>query len=236
MIAVPSGSVVSDSADLTLDFDAFHRHGLDNPAAHFERCGYVPLKGLAPEPAIAALRAEIDSMLMPLAKRKDFQMECMGNTPRHMTTISGLAIAERAQAIVNLYHDAQLMQAISSLLGKPLRAADDPVERHVLNMLHEGGDTHGFHVDDYPIAMVLFIESPDCPSGCGRVEFCPVDDVHNAQSKSHNVGDAYLLRSDQLQHRVQPIHDGCRRTVLNFAYAVEGEEVHHTPSASLLYT
>ena len=174
--------------------------------------------------------------MLPLSNRKDFVMECMDNTPRHMTTVGGLVIAERSQVIVNMYHDSDLIAGISTVVGRHLAPAGDPVERHVLNMLHEAGDTHGFHIDDYPVALVMFIESPDCPDGCGQLEFCAVENVHEAQTRTHSVGDAYILRSDQLRHRVQPIHDGCRRTVLNFAYAVEGESVNHTPSASLLYS
>ncbi|MDH3299651.1 MAG: hypothetical protein OES24_04005 [Acidimicrobiia bacterium] len=220
---------------IDLDHGAFGRHGLSDVVTHFDRCGYVPLPGLLPEETVAVLREEIAAVL-PLSNRKDFVMECMDNTPRHMTTVSGLAIAERSPAIVDLYHDPQLIAGISSVVGRSLEAAGDPVERHVLNMLHEAGDTHGFHTDDYPVALVMFIESPDCPDGCGRLEFCPVENAHDAQTRSHAVGDAYVLRSDRLKHRVQPIHNGCRRTVLNFAYSVEGEPVEQTPSASLLYT
>lgn len=220
---------------INLDYGAFERHGLGDVVAHFDRCGYVPLPGLLPPSTVAVLREEIAAVL-PLSNRKDFVMECMDNTPRHMTTVSGLAIAERSPAIVDLYHDSRLIAGISRVVGRRLEAAGDPVERHVLNMLHEAGDTHGFHTDDYPVALVMFIESPDCPDGCGRLEFCSVENVHDAQTRSHAVGDAYVLRSDRLRHRVQPIHNGCRRTVLNFAYSVEGEPVEHTPSASLLYS
>ncbi len=226
---------MSGAPGLQLDYGAFRRHGFDDVVGHFDRCGYVPLPGLLPAATVATIRREID-VVMPLSNRKDFVMECMDSTPRHMTTVSGLAIAERSEAIVELYHDSTLIERISSVVGQSLDPAGDPVERHVLNMLHQAGDTHGFHTDDYPVALVLFIESPDCPEGCGRLEFCPVGAVHDAQTKSHAVGDAYVLRSDRLKHRVQPIHDGCRRTVLNFAYSVRGESVAHTPSASLLYT
>ncbi len=220
---------------IELNYDAFGRHGLSDVVNHFDRCGYVPLPGLLPEATVDVLRDEIASVL-PFSNRKDFVMECMDNTPRHMTTVSGVAIAERSPAIVDLYNDTRLIAGISSVVGRSLETAGDPVERHVLNMLHEAGDTHGFHTDDYPVALVLFIESPDCPDGCGRLEFCPAENAHDAQTRTHAVGDAYVLRSDRLKHRVQPIHSGCRRTVLNFAYSVEGETVQHSPSASLLYS
>ena len=233
---MPTPSTSPETEDrLVLDLDAFDRNGIQSTDVHFERCGYIPLPGLIPKEALGLLRTEIEQ-IMPWSSRRDFIMECMDRTPRRMTTIGGLALAERAPTVAGLYHDQPLRSAMSQTIGRELETADDPVERHVLNMLHEAGDTHGFHIDDYPVALVMFIESPVCPDGCGRLEFCPIEDVHQAQTKSHCAGDAYILRSDRLKHRVQPIHDGCRRTVLNFAYAVEGEAVKRTPSASLLYS
>ncbi len=228
---------------LELNYQVLYNSGLVDAPEHFDRCGYLPLDGLVPEATLKLLRAEIDD-LMPEARRKDFVMECMGGTPRHMTTLGGQIISEHAPGVSALYNDTRLRDALGSLVGRPMVPADDPVERHVLNILHRAGDTHGFHTDDYPVALVMFVESPRCPDGCGRLEFCPaagdrpIDGgaPHGSMTKSHRAGDAYLLRSDKLQHRVQPIHDGCLRTVLNFAYGFEGETVAPTPSASLLYS
>lgn len=228
---------------LELNYQVLYNSGLTDTSEHFDRCGYLPLDGLVPETTLRLLRSEIGG-LMPQANRKDFVMKCMGGTPRHMTTLGGQIITEHAPAIAALYNDTRLREGLGALIGRRLVPADDPVERHVLNILHRAGDTHGFHVDDYPVALVMFVESPTCPDGCGRLEFCPaVEDLstvgaspHQSMTKAHRAGDAYLLRSDKLQHRVQPIHDGCVRTVLNFAYGFEGEVVAHTPSASLLYS
>lgn len=201
---------------------------------HFDRCGYVGLPGLLTDLGLMSLRSEVER-LMPVSSRKDFLMECMDGTPRHMSTLGGLTISKSAPGISKMYEDQKLLAALNGVVGRNLVVADDPVERHVLNMLHRSGDTHGYHVDDYPIALVVFIESPDCEDGCGRLEFCPVGASTEAAVMAHGPGDAYLLRADRFNHRVQPIHDGCLRTVLNFAYGVEGHQVAATPSASLLY-
>lgn len=227
---------------LDLNYQTLVDGDVESAVQQFNRCGYLPLDGLVPESTLARLRSEIAN-LMPKARRKDFLMECMGSTPRHMTTLGGQIITDHAPGITALYHDEKLREGLSALVGRRLVAADDPVERHVLNILHQAGDTHGFHVDDYPVALVMFVESPTCPDGCGRLEFCPAvgeespdSAAHGSKTMAHRAGDAYLLRSDQLQHRVQPIHDGCLRTVLNFAFAFEGETVEHSPSASMLYS
>lgn len=248
-----STSSVSTSAEPTnrpnvggidIDLAVFATNECIEAAQRFDDCGYIPLPGLLTTAGLSQLRAEVDA-LFPLTQRRDFVMECMGGTPRNMTTLGGELITERAPGISAVYQSSELMGALGVLLKKKIVVADDPVERHVLNILHKAGDTHGYHVDDYPIALVMFVESPTCPEGCGRLEFCPATgdgsadanlESHPSFTRSHQAGDAYILRSDRLNHRVQPIHDGCLRTVLNFAYGFDGEQVARTPSASILYS
>lgn len=226
---------------IDIDLAVFATEGCIQAAERFDDCGYLPLPGLLTTSGLQRLRADVAG-LAPLTQRRDFVMECMGGTPRNMTTLGGEVITQRAPGVSNLYQSTELMGALGTLLGKQIVVADDPVERHVLNILHKAGDTHGYHVDDYPIALVMFIDSPTCPEGCGRLEFCPATDDgrgpegHPPYTRSHEAGDAYVLRSDRLNHRVQPIHDGCLRTVLNFAYGFAGEEIDRTPSASILYS
>lgn len=203
-------------------------------SALFEHAGYLALPGLLPEAALNALRAEV-ARLLDRAKRRDFQMECMGGTPRHMTTLGGIEIAETAPVISDLYFDATLSDTLGGLIGLELIPAADPVERHVLNVLHRSGDTHGLHTDDYPLALVLFLESPSCETGCGHLEFFGTCTAGHSSVKSHAPGDGYLLRADKFPHRVRPIHDGCVRTVLNFAYGATTIPINTTPSASILY-
>ena len=201
----------------------------------FGHAGYLPLPGLLSPSALQSLRSEADK-LWRRAKRRDFDMECMGGTPRHMTTLGGIEIVESAPVVGALYRDPALMAALGRLVGLELQVAADPVERHVLNVLHQSGDTHGLHTDDYPLALVMFIESPSCEEGCGHLEFFNACKAGESSLKSHAPGDAYLLRADLFPHRVQPIHDGCVRTVLNFAYGATSIPVNETPSASILYS
>lgn len=204
-------------------------------SALFAHSGYLPLPGLLGPAALADLRREVDRLLAD-ARRRDFAMECMGGTPRHMTTLGGIEISKLAPRITEVYRSAELTGRLGRLIGLDLDLADDPVERHVLNRLHRGGDTHGLHTDDYPLALVMFLESPTCAEGCGHLEFFSQCTADHSSVLSHAAGDGYLLRADRLPHRVRPIHDGCVRTVLNFAYGVVGEPVTKTRSASILYS
>ncbi|MGI9597747.1 MAG: HalD/BesD family halogenase [Acidimicrobiales bacterium] len=224
-----------NTPDLILGYDNLRQVDRAATAAQFAHAGYLALPGLLTPPALEGLRHEVER-LQARAKRRDFRMECMGGTPRHMTTLGGIEIAETAPAISALYRDPQLLSTLGSLVGLTLQLAADPVERHVLNVLHRSGDTHGLHTDDYPLALVLFLESPTCEAGCGHLEFFDACEAGHSSVKSHVAGDAYLLRADKFPHRVQPIHDGCVRTVLNFAYGAESIPIVETPSASILYS
>ena len=220
---------------LVLGYEALDAMDMASTAALFEHAGYLPLPGLVTPPVLAMLRVEL-AHLLERARRRDFEMECMGGSPRHMTTLGGIEITETAPVITELYHSPGLVDRLGRLVGLELEFADDPVERHVLNRLHRPGDTHGLHTDDYPLALVMFLESPTCEEGCGHLEFFDACKAGHSSVLTHAAGDAYLLRADKLPHRVQPIHEGCVRTVLNFAYGAATIPVKRSPSASILYS
>ncbi len=170
-------------------------------------------------------------------------MECMDGSPRHMTTVGGRIIAETSKRVPDLYADPRLLAFISGLVGATALPVPAPVERHVLNILHRRGDTHGAHTDDCPYALVIFLEAPDAPEDGGLLEYVPhascLRDLTTGQARTahHQAGDAYLLRSDTTAHRVTPLtRSGLRRTVLNLACTTPDATPHSTPSARHLYT
>ncbi|MER7338845.1 hypothetical protein ABT403_13455 [Streptomyces sp. NPDC000075] len=205
--------------------------------------GYLPLPGLLTADGLTLLRQEA-AALEALAGRRDFAMACMDDSPRHMTTLGGQIIAETSQTIPALYQDPHLVALLGQAAGEPVTGITDPVERHVLNILHQAGDTHGAHTDDQPYALVLFLEAPADPADGGLLHFLPhagslrdLDTAHGARTVHHRPGDAYLLRSDTTAHRVTPLmRPGLRRTVLNFAYTTPTARPHPTGSATELYT
>ncbi|MCX5174099.1 phytanoyl-CoA dioxygenase family protein [Streptomyces virginiae] len=206
----------------------------------FSADGYVALPGLISPAGLVELRREARSLEAD-AVRRDFRMPGMADSPRHMTTLGGHQIARASPVITRLYADRDLMRLLSSLLGEAVVAVHDPVERHVLNVLHHPGDTHGAHTDDYPLALVLFLEAPPHTDG-GLLEFHPgrgdlgALDAPGARRVHHRPADGYLLRSDVTAHRVTPLErPGLRRTVLNFAYTTPGRQGATTSTASLLY-
>lgn len=209
-------------------------------ADSFRANHYLPLPGLVRPDAVTRLAEEIER-LRALAIRREFAMECMDNSPRRMSTIGGETLAEESTLIPGMYEDPGLLRFISEIVGEGLQTVPDPIERHVINFLHEAGDTHGGHFDDHPVALIVFVESPPADAG-GLIEY-----VQNASSLSelegprarrshHQVGDGYLLKSDTTAHRVTPLAPGFRRTAMNFAYTTPARAGLASPSASILYS
>ncbi|MFD3328684.1 hypothetical protein [Streptomyces sp. NPDC058701] len=128
-------------------------------AARFAETGYLPLPCLLTPTGLAALREEC-GRLEAAARRRDFRMASMGESPRHMTTLGGHHIARESGLISALYRGPELLALLSALYGAGITTVAEPVERHVLNILHRPGDTHGAHTDDYPLALVLFLQAP----------------------------------------------------------------------------
>jgi hypothetical protein len=160
-----------------------------------------------------------------------------------MTTLGGHHIARESALVTTLYNDAGLLALLTALCGADVTTVPELVERHVLNILHRPGDTHGAHTDDYPLALVLFLEAPAQLGDGGLLEFVPgLQDLKALEEPGtcrlhHPPGDAYLLRSDLTAHRVTPLtRPGLRRTVLNFAYTTPDRPRPATDSAHRLYT
>ncbi|MFD4559722.1 hypothetical protein ACFWP5_36320 [Streptomyces sp. NPDC058469] len=207
----------------------------------FAADGYLPLPALVPPEVLPVLDSEV-RRLGKLAVRRDFAMECTDRSPRHMTTLGGHVIARESELIPQLYRDEHLLGLLGRIAGITAVPVGDPLERHVINSLHQQGDTHGAHTDDYPLALVLFTEAPADPAHGGLLEYVPhaieLDTLQTdtARRAHHRPGDGYLLRSDTTVHRVTPlVRAGLRRTVLNFAYTTLDRQRAVTPSASQLY-
>ena len=209
--------------------------------ARFASRGYLPLPRLIPPDLLMALRSDL-RRLEEIATRRDFAMECMEGSPRHLTTLGGQVIAGQSPLIPALYQDEELIGLLGRISGITPVTVNDLLERHVVNILHRQGDTDGAHTDDYPLALVLFIEAPDSPEDGGLLHYAAHAtglgdlDGNSGCLAHHRPGDGYLLRSDTTAHRVTPLRrPGIRRTVINLAYTSEDRQNATTPSASLLY-
>lgn len=222
----------------------------------FAREGYVRL----PRSFFASVFAELQSEAMRLrehAKTRDFIMPGY-ETLRRMSTLGGKDILRLSPMLVDFYHNPEIRTLLSNICGQEVFACHDENEWQVINWLEGPGETHGWHLDDPPLALVIFIETPSGSDG-GALEFingwrqlCAVfgsDPERNATiliercraaglitAKVHATGDAYLMRADQCLHRAAPlIATGARRSVINLAFELQPDVRRTGVTASLLY-
>ncbi len=230
---------------------------LDQFRQDFARWQYVALPGLLPPPFFTQVKAEV-ARLEHFARAKNFVMEVAYHTPRIMKTLGGQEIRRESPFLSDMYDEPRLRALLSYIAGHPVFTCNDINEWMVCNWLAGSGWTHGWHLDDPPLALVVFLEAPS-PEDGGALEFIPdwhtickqngLDPQGDVKSlvahcraaglvreKTHSVGDAYLLRADIFLHRVAPLlRDGARRTVLNMAFELAPDVSRNGITADLLY-
>jgi len=223
----------------------------------FARHHYVALPGLFSAPsAFAPLEAEV-GRLEQFATKKNFVMPGY-NTPRVMATVGGRVIKRESSLLTAMYEAGDLAALVSQIAGRQIYPCVDENEWMVINWLEGPGETHGWHLDDPPYALVIFVEAPAPNQGgeaefitdwhrlCGRLGQDPEGDVTAfvagcrelglVHSKTHMAGDAYLLRADRCLHRVAPLtSEGARRVVLNMAFEAKPDIYRRGITAAYLY-
>ncbi|MET0405465.1 MAG: hypothetical protein ABW123_23815, partial [Cystobacter sp.] len=227
----------------TLSFFDTKRYPMDAASAesyrrHYAEHHYVKFPGLLLGPGFPLLQQEV-FRLRECAFRRQFNMECMDNSPRHMSTLGGDGIQELSTLVPRLYEHPALLRFLTYVADVEVQTLPD-IDRYVINDLHQSGDTFGAHYDDYPISLVFIIEG--APAGAGgdveMVKNGALADIDGPRVTRLPLatGDVYMLKSDTTAHRVAPLTADVRRTAINLAYITEGFVVANpTESASLLY-
>ena len=221
----------------------------------FVRYGYVKLPAFLTSEALHIFKSEMEDMEQ-IAMRKQFEMPGY-NTPRSLSVLGGALIKSQSPLLYSLYHHYALRGCIESIVGRPIYTCNHREEFMVANFLHNSGDTHGWHLDDPAFALIIFAEAPT-EGGGGEVEFIanwtdlckrkgykPDENVSElvnwandnglVDRKSHQSGDAYLLRADLNLHRVMPLLRGNeRRSAVNLAFQATPTATYGS-TANLLY-
>lgn len=222
----------------------------------FARHGYVKLPGLISQSTFDALKTEVQN-LVKYSVNKNFTMPGY-ETPRVMTTIGGQQILRHSSMLRCFYEDTELRSILSGIVGSQLFDNCDDNEWCVSTWLNGTGQTHGFHLDDPPIALIIILETPPHENG-GYLEVVPdwqeisflngqaadenvtplVNELRQfglVHVKPHNTGDAYLLRADQNLHAVAPLRGKSdRRSILNLAFELEPNIVRRSETAAALF-
>ncbi len=222
----------------------------------FSRYGYVKLAGLIAPPTFNLLKKEVQR-LSAMATQRNFVMSGY-ETPRVMTTLGGREIGEVSGLLRDFYGNPELRSILSGIVGSYLFDNHDENEWMVSTWLNGEGQTHGHHLDDPPIALIVILETP-APELGGFLEV--VTDWHEiahiferepeenvlplvnklkalnlVQVKTHVTGDAYLLRADRCLHAVAPLRGAeTKRSILNIAFELEPNIVRHSLTAAALF-
>ena len=201
-------------------------------SAAFRRDGWVPLGRLLEAVWEERLRREAHDLVASAALRRDVTVGVTGNSPRRMEIVGQSMIAAHGGLLPRLYAAESILALVAAVAGRPVRRCPYEPERFILSVLAKPGDTHGWHWDDYPYALVFIVDGP-APGGGGLLEFVPrtvwnKDDPRVAAfvrrgpvGRAHlRSGDAYLLRSDTTLHRVSELGPGSgRRIAFAMAFA-----------------
>jgi natural product biosynthesis luciferase-like monooxygenase protein len=222
----------------------------------FAQQQYVPLRGLFTGEIFNRLKAEV-GRLERFAQARNFKMPGY-ETPRVMTTLGGQVISRESPVLTELYADEELRRLLGQIAGCTVYDCHDENEWMVATVLHAPGNTHGWHLDDPPLALVVLLDSP-APEQGGLVEFVrdwkdlcheigsdpenqvePTLELCRAAGlinvRHHAMGDAYLLRANQSLHRVTPLGDPqARRTILNLAFELSPNVLRRSVTAELLF-
>lgn len=195
---------------------------------------------------IERVAVEADRLVSLFSHRRDIKIPSTAHTPRRMDNVGNTIIRTQSPFLVDIYRDASLLGLLSSIVGEEVQLCPYDPEKMVITCLSKKGDSHGWHWDDYSLAMVWVLEAP--PPECGGVVQCVpntkwdrmnpkiieqflVQPITTYHFPSRSV---YLMRSNTTLHRVYPLHgENARRVVLNSTYALQEDLGKHIDHSSM---
>ncbi|MDE8557413.1 hypothetical protein CRM79_17495 [Pantoea agglomerans] len=217
-----------------------HINGLPESLINYFKNDYeddlmVVIEDLLPLDLQKKMEDEARSLLERNALRREVIIKQSGNTPRAYDSVGRNAIREEGKYIPAFFDSPSVLKFLSRITGEELYRVPYEPEEFIINSQNRSGDTHGWHWDDYSYALVWVIDEPDVLSGA-RVEFIPRIPWKKENTRewikktlaeypviSRHVarGQCYLLRARDALHRIAPLTQESRRTVIVFTYANE---------------
>lgn len=183
------------------------------------------------------LNVEASDLIDRQSKRRELIIHETGGTPRSYSSVGRETIRAQSVTIPSFFESDAVLTYLSNVAGETLHRVPYAPEEYIINSQDTPGDTHGWHWDDYTYALIWIVEAPDPLSG-GRVEYIPRTkwDKSNPENQLRNLlstqevksrhvqaGCCYLLRASTTLHRIAPLTQNTRRTVIVFTYASEND-------------
>ena len=223
--------------------------------AQFVLEGYAKLPAALLSPVFAKIQQACEDALETKSTFKNFVMPGC-ETPRRLRAVRGEHLMGYS-ALTEFYESDEVQTVVGETVGTRLYACTLSSEQMVLNSLEGAGHTHGAHLDDPQVALLVTIRAPAADQG-GLLRFIPnwsaVCSHRNWNAKGpltelialaeaeglvraahHEAGDVYILHASNVLHWVTPLTcEGVHRVALNLAYQTT-QFVEYGESAKLLY-
>ncbi|ODS23388.1 hypothetical protein AB835_09205 [Candidatus Endobugula sertula] len=228
---------------------------IKNLKRQFMENGYVYLPNLFSSECFSTLKQEALKLENHAINRNYFAEET--STPRNMQVIGGRKLVEVSPLFLIIYLHHELRNFIQ--LATDSAALNSENEREVFGVhyMTNTKNTHGWHLDDGPFILVLFLQSPEIGEG-GLMECITDWDIIKQQQNFkedqnleshidlcrkkglvkkfyHAEGDAYLLAGNKILHRVSPITKPNRKRIIFVSSYLETPNAEFTSRVTGLY-
>lgn len=210
----------------------------------FDRNQVVKLGELVPPNIAAEVQNEARHLLSAFGKRREMTLAATGGTPRSYTSVDRDNIYKHDGFIRRFFESEAIREYLAKISGEQMFRVPYAPEEYIINSQNQSGDTHGWHFDDYTYALIWLVDAPG-PFDGGRVEFVNFTEWDKAapreqlmsllcertvQSMHIPAGSCYLMKARYALHRVAPILNDAKRTVIVFTYASKADLDDHTIS------
>ena len=200
-----------------------------------EREGIVQLDDILPLNIKNDLHSQARKLIETESKRRDLKLDATGGTRRAYVSVGRDTIKKDNGTITAtaFFNSPAIRDYLTKVAGKRLLPVPYKPEEYIINSQQKVGDTHGWHFDDYSFALIWIVEAPGVFDG-GRLEYINevkwdknsprkqlIDLLTRKVVKSKYIpaGSCYLMRTREVLHRVTPLTNNTKRTVIIFTYA-----------------
>lgn len=212
--------------------------------AKFKQDQVVKLSQLVPIEVAENLQQEARALLARHGKRRELTLAATGGTPRSYSSVERDHIHQHNGSIRNFFESEAVREYLSQVVGETVFRVPYTPEEYIINSQNQSGDTHGWHFDDYTYALIWLVDAPGAFDG-GRVEFVNFTEWDKAAPREQLVsllcertvqslhvpaGSCYIMKARYALHRVAPILNDAKRTVIVFTFASQSDLDDHTIS------
>lgn len=203
-------------------------------AEEFKKRNYVKIPTFVPPILETAMKGEVCYMINHHTIRQDLHDPQTSDTPRYMELVSQADLSSFGQIIPTFYSSHQLLLFLSRIVGESLIVSPYECDRFAITKMTRKGDTYGWHWNDSRYLLAWIFETPPAELG-GVTEFITdtrwdksyphIVDYYlshgQVQRRTYHVGDIYLLKADEVMHRISPLKQDSMKVVLRMGWANE---------------